>query len=173
MVMRHARRHRARNKEEIIEAGRASSRKVVAQVVAGLVLLIGAAQFVVLGGKGMAQALGWSPFIVGAVVVALATGTPELATTIIARSRGQHDVGLGNILGSNVFNSLLVASVAALIHPFQVLPSELMPSLAFGVVTTLLILPGRAGMLGRWRGFVLLTLYVTYILSTLKISSSS
>ena len=172
MVVRHARRHRERNKEEIIEAGRASSLKIVVQVVAGLALLIGAAQFVVHGGKGMALALGWSPFIVGAVVIALATGTPELATTIISRSRGQHDVGLGNILGSNVFNSLFVASVAALIHPFQVKPSELMPSLAFGVVTTLLILPGQSGLLGRWRGFVLLTLYVFYILSTLEKSPS-
>lgn len=168
MVVRHARRHRARNKEEIIEAGRASSLKIVFQVVAGLALLIGAAHFVVLGGKGIALALGWSPFVVGAVVVAVATGTPELATTIIARIRGQHDVGLGNILGSNVFNALFVASTAALIHPFQVKPLELMPSLVFGVVTTLMILPGRGGVLGRWRGFVLLALYLVYVLVSLE-----
>lgn len=168
MVVRHARRHRARNKDEVIEAGRASSLKIVGQVVAGLALLIGAAQFVVHGGTGIALALGWSPFVVGAVVVAVATGTPELATTIIARIRGQHDVGLGNILGSNVFNALFVASIAALIHPFQVKPPELMPSLVFGVVTTLMILPGRGGVLGRWRGFVLLGLYLVYVLVSLE-----
>ncbi len=168
MVVRHARRHRARNKEEIIEAGRASSLKIVFQVVAGLALLIAAAQFVVHGGTGVALALGWSPFIVGAVVVAVATGTPELATTIIARIRGQHDVGLGNILGSNVFNALFIASIAALIHPYPVKPPELMPSLVFGVVTTLIIWPGRGGALGRWRGFVLLALYAAYVLVSIK-----
>lgn len=168
MVVRHARRHRARNKEVVIEAGRASSLKVMFQVTAGLALLMVAAQFVVHGGTGVAVALGWSPFIVGAVVVAVATGTPELATTIIARVRGQHDVGLGNILGSNVFNALFIAAVAAIIHPYAVKPVELMPSLVFGVVTTLLILPGRGGVLGRWRGFALLALYAAYVAMTIS-----
>lgn len=168
VVVRHARRHRARNKEEVIEAGRASSLEIIVQVVAGLGLLIAAAQLVLDGGRGMALALGWSPFIVGAVVVAVATGTPELATTIIARLRGHHDVGLGNILGSNVFNALFIASLAALIHPYAVKLPELMPSLVFGIVTTLMILPGRGGWLGRWRGFVLLALYVAFVLLTLQ-----
>lgn len=163
MVVRHARKYRARNKEEVVEAGQASKLKIAMHVVAGLALLMVAAQFVVLGGKGVAQALGWSPFMLGAVVVAVATGTPELATTIIASLRGHHDVGLGNILGSNVFNALFVASVAGLIHPYAVNLRELMPSLIFGLVTTLMILPGRGGVMGRWRGFVLLGLYAVYV----------
>ena len=101
--------------------------------------------------------------MVGAVVVAVATGIQELATTIIARLRGHHDVGLENILGSNVFNALFVASVAGLIHPYAVNLRELMPSLVFGIVTTLMILPGRGGGMGRWRGFVLLGLYAVYV----------
>jgi cation:H+ antiporter len=171
MVVRHARRHRARNKEEVIEAGRASSLKIVIQVAAGLALLIAAARFVVHGGTGIASELGWSPFIVGAVVVAVATGTPELATTIIARIRGHHDVGLGNILGSNVFNALLIAALAALIHPYPANFPELLPSLGFGVITTLMILPARGGTLGRWRGGVLLAMYVAYVVATLEKAS--
>ncbi len=163
MVVRNARKYRARNKEEVVEAGQESKLKIAVQVVAGLALLMVAAQFVVLGGKGVAQALGWSPFMVGAVVVAVATGTPELATTIIARLLGHHDVGLENILGSNVFNALFVASVAGLIHPYAVNLRELMPSLVLGIVTTLMILPGRGGIMGRWRGFVLLGLYAVYV----------
>ena len=120
----------------------------------------------------MALALGWSPFVVGVVVVAVATSTPELATTIIARKRGHHDVGLGNILGSNVFNALFIAALAALIHPYPVNLPELLPTLGFGVVTTLLILPGHGGMLGRWRGFVLLALYGVYVVITLQKTSS-
>lgn len=173
LVVRHARRHAARNVEEIIEAGRASRTKIVLWVLAGLALLIVAAQFVVLGGKGVAEALGWSPFVVGAVVVAVATGTPELATTIIARLRGHHDVGLGNILGSNVFNALFIAAVAALIRPYAVKLPELVPSLVFGIVTTFMILPGKGGVLGRWRGFVLLALYAVYVAVTLSSSSAA
>jgi cation:H+ antiporter len=168
LVVRHARRHRARLVKEVIEAGQASTLKIGLQVVTGLVLLILAAQFVVYGGTRLALILGWSPFVVGAVVVAAATGTPELATTIAARIRGHHDVGLGNILGSNIFNVLFIAALAALIHPYSVKLPELMPSLAFGVITTLLILPGRGGVLGRWRGFLLLVLYVAYVLMTLR-----
>lgn len=167
LVVRHARRHRARNKEEIVEAGRASLLKTALLVLVGLAMLIGAAQFVVHGGQGVALALGWSPFVVGAVVVAVATGTPELATTIIARMRGHHDVGLGNILGSNVFNALFIAALAALIHPYPVKLPELFPSLVFGIVTTLMILPGKGGVLRRWRGFVLLGLYAAYVAMTL------
>lgn len=168
IVVRHARRHAARNVEEIIEAGRASRKKIALWVVAGLALLIVAAQLVVVGGKGVAEALGWSPFVVGSVVVAMATGTPELATTIISRMRGHHDVGLGNILGSNVFNALFIAAVAALIQPYAVKLPELVPSLIFGVVTTVMILPGKGGTLGRWRGFVLLAVYAGYVVVTLK-----
>jgi cation:H+ antiporter len=168
MVVRHARRHRARNLEEVIDAGRASPLRVRVQVAVGLGLLLAAAQFVVHGGKGLALALGLSPFVVGAVVVALATGTPELATTIVARLRGHHDVGLGNILGSNVFNALVIAALAALIHPYAVNPPELLPSLLFGVVTTLLVLPGRRGVLGRWRGCALLAIHVLYLFMTLR-----
>ena len=142
--------------------------KTVLQLVAGLGLLLAAAQFVVHGGIGVAKVLGWSPFVVGAVVVAVATGTPEMATTVVSRLRGHHDVGLGNILGSNIFNALFIAAIAALIHPYPVKFPELLPSLLFGGLTTLMIRPGRGGAIGRWRGLVLLALYAAYVAMTLQ-----
>jgi cation:H+ antiporter len=165
IVIRHARRHAVTRTEP---GEHVSLPKTIFALLAGLALLIGAAQFVVHGGKGVATALGWSPFIVGAVVVAAATSTPELATTLISRMRGHHDVGLGNILGSNIFNALFIASVAALIQPYAVKVPEILPSLGFGVLTVLLILPGHGGTLGRWRGFVLLAVYAVYVLVTVK-----
>lgn len=165
VVIRHAR----KNATIRTETGeRISLGKTIFFVALGLGMLLGAAQFVVMGGRGVATALGWSPFVVGAVVVAVATGTPELATTIISRLRGHDDVGLGNILGSNVFNALFIAAVAAMIHPYAVKLPEIAPSLLFGVITTLLILPGKGGALGRWRGFVLLGIYGLYIVLTLR-----
>lgn len=170
IVIRHARRHAVGRAEP---GERVSVPKTILELLAGLALLIGAAQFVVHGGKGVATALGWSPFIVGAVVVAAATSTPELATTLIARMRGHHDVGLGNILGSNIFNVFFIASVAALIQPYAVKVPEIAPSLLFGVITVLLILPGKAGVLGRWRGFVLLAVYAVYVALTVNTGSAA
>jgi cation:H+ antiporter len=169
IVIRHARRHALTRTEP---GEHVSLPKTIFALVAGLALLIGAAQLVVHGGKGVATALGWSPFIVGAVVVAAATSTPELATTLIARARGHHDVGLDDILGSNIFNVFFIASVAALIQPYAVKVPEILPSLAFGIVTTLLILPGRGGYLGRWRGFSLLLLYAVFIALTMRQASA-
>lgn len=164
MVVRHARAHAASQTEATVCPPFSQS---IIFLMIGLGLLIGAAQFVVSGGKGIALALGWSPFVVGAVVVAIATSTPELATTLIARMRGHDDVGLGNILGSNIFNVLLVASVTALIRPYPIHLPELQTSLIFGFVTVLIIYPGRNGHLGRARGFVLLAIYACYIGMTL------
>ena len=173
LVVRHAMRHRASNAGAILDSAPLSPPRIALQVIFGLALLAGAAEFVVRGGKGVAEALGWSPFVVGAVIVAAATSTPELATTIVSRMRGHHDVGLGNILGSNVFNAFMIASVAALIQPYQVRPMEMMPSLLFGAFATLLILPSRNGHLGRWRGFVLLGLYIWFIFASLQGSPHS
>jgi cation:H+ antiporter len=170
MVIKHARRHAAGSQDfgEPVSPG-----KTIFSIVLGLGLLILAAQFVVHGGKGVAEALGWSPFVVGAVVVAAATSTPELATTLIARMRGHHDVGLGNILGSNIFNVFFIAAVAALIQPYAVKVPEILPSLIFGGVTTLLILPGAGGSLGRWRGFALLLIYAAFVLMTVNQTSQA
>ncbi|MBN8422077.1 MAG: sodium:calcium antiporter [Verrucomicrobia bacterium] len=165
VVIRHARAHAAGRAAPAVKV---SVLKMLAFSLLGLGMLICAAQFVVHGGRTVAAALGWSPFIVGAVVIAMATSTPELATTLIARMRGHHDVGLGNILGSNIFNVLFIAAIAALIHPYAVNMSEIQPSLIFGAVTTLLIIPGRGGHIPRWRGMLLLALYAAYMALTLN-----
>ncbi|MFO1486525.1 MAG: calcium/sodium antiporter [Verrucomicrobiaceae bacterium] len=164
-VIQHARAHAKRQSPH---AHKVTPYKPGFFILAGLGLLIVAAQLVVRGGKGVAEALGWSPFVVGAVVVAAATSTPELATTLVARVRGHHDVGLGNILGSNIFNAFFVASLAALIHPYAVRLPEILPSLVFGVLTVLLIVPARGGHIRRWRGVVLLAFYIAYVLLTVK-----
>ncbi|WP_395748577.1 sodium:calcium antiporter [Prosthecobacter sp.] len=165
VVISHARAHAAAHKaHNDAPAQKIPVGKMIGCILLGLALLIGSAQFVVHGGRTIATALGWSPFIVGSVIVAVATSTPELATTLIARMRGHHDVGLGNILGSGIFNALFVASVAALIQPYKVNLPEIMPSLFFGALTTLLIIPGPGGYIGRFRGVLLLAIYAAYVM---------
>lgn len=168
MVLKHALGHAAKEEEIMRAQPQPAIVPVILSLVAGLALLIVASHLVVTGGTGVAAALGWSRFVVGALVVALATTTPELSITLISRYRGHHDIGLGNILGSNIFNACVVSAVAALIHPYAVNSREVLPTLAFGLGAVLLIFPPRSGFLRRWRGFVLLVLYAIFVLQILN-----
>lgn len=131
----------------------------------GLFLLIGAGRLIVMGAKGIAASFSIDEFIIGATIVAIATGTPELATTILATIRGHADLGVGNLYGSNIFNGLLIVAVAALIAPITVPWQTLSIGLGFGLLSTLLTYPGPTQILGWRRGCLLLATYVAYLVS--------
>ncbi|MDP2834029.1 MAG: calcium/sodium antiporter [Pseudomonadota bacterium] len=134
----------------------------------GLTCLILAGRLFVVGASGIALALGIHAYVIGATVVAIGTSLPELVTTLLARLRGHDDVGLGTLLGSNLFNGLAIVGVAAAIHPIQAPVGEIAAALGFGVLTVLLILP-RRGVIARWRGIVLLAAYAAFVTATLAL----
>jgi cation:H+ antiporter len=134
----------------------------------GLVCLILAGKLFVTGASGIALALGVHAYVIGATVVAIGTSLPELVTTLLARWRGHDDVGLGTLLGSNLFNGLAIVGVAAAIHPIQAPVGEISAALGFGALTVLLILP-RASVIQRWRGGVLLLAYAAFVTATLTV----
>lgn len=129
----------------------------------GMGLLIAAGNLIVTGAKGIAITYHLDAFIIGATLVAFGTSAPELATAVIAKLRGHDEVGLGTILGSNIFNGLFVIAVAALIHPIAINRSEVILALVFGVVALLFSYPGASGFIRRWRGGALLLLYAAYL----------
>lgn len=139
--------------------------------VAWLLLLVGLAGLVlagrlfVAGSTGVALTLGIHPYVVGATVVAIGTSLPEIVTVLISRLNGHDDVGLGTLLGSNLFNGLGIVGVAASIHAIEVPLAEVAVALAFGVATVLLMLP-RAGVLSRRRGVVLVAAYAAFVACT-------
>jgi cation:H+ antiporter len=137
-------------------------------LIAGLACLILAGRLFVTGASGIAVALGVHAYVIGALVVAIGTSLPELVTTLLARLRGHDDVGLGTLLGSNLFNGLAIVGVAAAIHPIQAPVGEIAAALVFGVLSMLLILP-RAGVIPRWRGLALLTAYAAFVTATLTV----
>ncbi|MGB3429785.1 MAG: calcium/sodium antiporter [Burkholderiaceae bacterium] len=134
---------------------------------AGLALLIVAGTLIVGGARGIAQSYGLDEFVIGATIVAVGTSVPELATTIMAKLRGHDEVGLGTILGSNLFNGLFIVSVAAMIHPIPVETNDVFVALAFGIVAVALTLPVKDGRIGRQRGLLLLLLYAGYLATVL------
>jgi cation:H+ antiporter len=106
----------------------------VISCIVGLAFLVAAGYLIVTGARGIAIAFGMDEFIVGATIVAIGTSAPELATVIIAKLRGHEDVGLGTILGSNIFNGLFIVAVAAVIYPISVNWREVAVALVLGFV---------------------------------------
>lgn len=137
--------------------------KNIAFLVAGLLLLVAAGKFIVSGGQSIGESLGIDPFIIGATLVAIGTSIPELATTILSKIRGHSDIGLGTVLGSNIFNGLFIISIAALIHPISVATMPVLIGLGFGLLSVLAVLPFKTKILGRLRGVILLLIYIGYI----------
>jgi cation:H+ antiporter len=162
-VLREARRQRRTTEcVEVVPLWPAAGYGVI-----GLVLLFGAGQFIVSGARGIAASIGISEFVIGATIVAVGTSVPELATSVIAKWRGHDEVGLGTVLGSNIFNGLWIVPVAAIIYPIDIQWSEVATALIFGVLAMILAFPPPAGLIGRSRGVILLLLYCAYVAALL------
>lgn len=133
----------------------------------GLLLLIAAGEMIVSGARGIATAFGISDFVIGATIVAAGTSAPELATALIAKWRGHDDIGLGTLLGSNIFNGLWIVPVAALIHPVEIELEQAGTAVAFGMAALLVAFPPQSGIIDRGRGAVLLLVYAAYVTTVL------
>lgn len=134
---------------------------------AGLALLIAAGTLIVDGAKGIALEYGVGEFAIGATVVAIGTSVPELATTLIAKIKGHDEIGLGTVLGSNVFNGLFIVGIVAVIHPITVGWHSVIVALISGVAALALSFPPRSGFINRWRGILLLSVYGIYLAAIL------
>lgn len=136
-------------------------------LVIGLILLIASSRVLVWGAVEIAQGFGVSDLIIGLTIVAIGTSLPELAASITAARKGEHDLALGNILGSNLFNTLAVVGIAGMIQPMLVSPEVFYRDiLIMAVLTVLLFLFGYGfrglGCINRYEGGVLLSCYIGY-----------
>ncbi len=156
-----------------VEASELSAGKSLLLGVLGLGALIAAGRLFVSGATGIAAAHAVDTYVIGVVLVAIGTSLPELVTVILSRLRGHDDVGVGTLIGSNLFNGLAIVGVAGTIHPIAVPLSEVTLTLAAGVTALLLLLPDRSGRIGRTRGVLLLGLYSGFIWATLAYGSPS
>ncbi len=136
----------------------------VVTIGAGLILLIIGARLLVDGAVDLATALGISQAVVGLTIVAAGTSLPELATSVVAAARGEQDIAIGNIVGSNIFNILSVLGLASLVTPLDSGGITAL-DLTFLMLTGGLFLPFLAGskQLGRVGGLVYLLTYGGYL----------
>lgn len=133
----------------------------------GLVLLIISSRILVWGAVDIAHALGVSDLIIGLTIVALGTSLPELASSIAAARKGESDLAIGNIIGSNLFNTLAVVGITGAIAPIAVADEVLtrdFPVMLAVTVGLFIMAYGfrKPGHLTRWEGILLLSVYFGY-----------
>jgi len=134
-------------------------------VVMGLGGLVLGADWLVSGSRTIALAFGVSEVVIGLTLVAVGTSLPEVATSLVASFRGQGDLAIGNVVGSNLFNMLGVAGVTAAIKPLRAPESigvDLLVMVAFTVLVYLLVWK-QPHRIERWQGALLILLYAVYV----------
>ena len=159
---------RQREKPANLGAAELSPGKSLILGVLGLGALIASGRLFVSGATGIASAFAVDTYVIGAVLVAIGTSLPELVTVILSRLRGHDDVGVGTLIGSNLFNGLAIVGIAGTIHPIAVPLNEVALTLACGIAALLLLLPNRYGLIVRGRGYLLLALYASFVWATLR-----
>ncbi len=133
-------------------------------VVVGLAALVFGADLLVKGAVSVAQFFGISDAVIGLTIVAVGTSLPELATSVVAAIKGEGDIAVGNVVGSNIFNILSILGLTALIQPINAEGIELFDLLTMTFMAVIMIPVMRTGLrVNRWEGAFLLVLYGGYI----------
>ena len=137
-------------------------------MVAGLVLLVVSSRILVWGAVNLAKEFGVSDLIIGLTIIAIGTSLPELASSIAAIRKGEHDIAFGNVIGSNIFNTLAVVGLAGMVSPMGVDRDVFARDLpVMTILTFSLFVVGYGfrgtGRINRFEGFVLLSSFVAYI----------
>lgn len=173
MGLKEKRNHEKESSEESVPV-KVSIGKSVLWLLVGISLLIVSSRLLVWGAVNIAQALGVSDLLIGLTIVAVGTSLPELASSIAAARRGENDLAVGNVIGSNAFNTLVVVGIAAVIAPIgstdpEVLNRDLPIMSALTLLLFFICFPlknkggKRVGGFGRIGGALFLILYAGYL----------
>jgi cation:H+ antiporter len=134
-------------------------------VVLGCVALVFGADLLVKGATDLARSFGVSEHIIGVTVVAFGTSVPELATSLIAAFKKELDISVGNLIGSNIFNIMAILGITSIVTDIPVNPVVLDSDIFWVLGVTFLVLPLSLHRfkIHRWKGFLLLGVYIAYI----------
>ena len=134
-------------------------------ILAGLAMLVGGGKFVVDSATGIAQYYGLSEKLIGLTILAAGTSLPELATSAVAAYRKNTDIAIGNVVGSNIFNILLILGVTGTVSPIPfnpVMNFDIYILLGATVILIIFMFTLNKNKLDRWEAFVLLIMYFAY-----------
>ena len=160
------------------EAGGSPTPVAITKLIVGLVLLVIGSQVLVKGAIAAAQGLGVSETVIGLTIVSAGTSMPELVTSLVAAYRGKPDLAIGNVVGSNLLNQLVILGLCGLVSGSRGLgvdPVMINRDFPIMVATTLACLPifWSGGVISRREGWILLGLYGLYVIEQVLTSSAS
>ncbi|MBQ8749214.1 MAG: calcium/sodium antiporter [Clostridia bacterium] len=139
--------------------------KNILLLIAGLIGIIVGGDFVVFGAQNFALQIGMSEALVGLTIVAIGTSLPELVTSIVAARKGENEIALGNVIGSNIFNILFILGMSGLIIPLTVSASVMIDIVIMTVIFALfLIFSLIKKNLPKWLGYIMIGMYIVYLL---------
>jgi cation:H+ antiporter len=154
--------------EEVVEAQElqrpVSTPRTLGMIALGLAAVLLGGHWVVGGSTTLARALGWSDALIGVTIVAIGTSLPEMVTSIVAARRGTAEIALGNVVGSNIFNTVAILGLTAVVHPLP-LSRELMIDMQvmFLVSVALYLFTLNRRVIERWEGALLALGYAGYL----------
>jgi len=154
------------NKDKVETFNEMKIPKAILLALVGLAGLTIGGELIVKSATRMAQDLGVSDAIIGLTIVALGTSLPELATSVIAATKHNCDLALGNVIGSNIFNIFFVLSISSMVHPLQAYPGlwlDALMAFAGPAMTWIYVHNGKNHTISRWEGVSLLVIYAIYL----------
>ena len=154
---------------------------VIFGLIIGLILILIGANYLVDGSSSIAKKFGLSEFVIGLTIVGIGTSTPEMVVSFMSAIQGKADMAIGNVVGSNIINTLLILGITALISPLVITKDNLKKDIPLNIgVTVLLVLMGLkntlfgigSNELSRWDGAIFLTIFAIYICKSFKSKSN-
>ena len=147
-------------------------------LLAGLALVVFGADYLVDGASDIARRAGLSEFVIGLTIVGIGTSMPELVVSFLGAIQGNADISIGNVVGSNIFNVLLILGVTALIRPMEITRINRIKDIPLNLAVTLLLVLvgfkntffgwGTADEIGRIEGLVFLVIFIAYLVYSFK-----
>ena len=154
----------------------------IALLVGGLLLILFGANYLVDGSSSIARRFGLSEFVIGLTIVGIGTSTPEMVVSFLSSIQGKADMAIGNVVGSNIFNTLLILGVSALICPIKITRNAIRKDLPLNIGVTILLIIlglnvtlfgiGNDNVLSRIDGAILLAIFVWYLWASFKNDSA-
>lgn len=137
--------------------------KCIALILIGLICIIAGGQFVVNSSKAIASAIGMSETLIGLTIVAVGTSLPELVTSVVASHKGENELAVGNVIGSNIFNILFILGISGMIRPIAVNYASVIDLAVLVIVSIITMIFAGARKIGRIKGAVMILMYVADI----------
>ena len=176
VLIRSSRKTTKSNKEEVDDAlAQVSDFKIVMWLLIGAAGLYFGSDWLVMGAKQLAEAIGISDYAISVTVIAVGTSVPELAASVIAALKMEKAISLGNLIGSNIFNIASVLGLTAIIKPIvinpetpEILSTNIFWMIGFAAILIPLMLIPRRFEIGRFKGMLLFGAYMVFVYLALK-----